>query len=752
MKSDVSHPAGAGKIPWWQTRLTVPVRAGLAAVALAGIAIALTAAGFSHREDLASVSNSTDGNIAKLTAAILEHSQFAHHPLDAELGAQFFDRYLDALDGRHSLFLQSDLQDLAGYRANLGEMTRKEGDTQPAYLIFHRYLERLGQQVGYMTNLLHTAAFDFNGHDVFIPDRSAAPRPRNLAAAQALWREQVRYEYLQEKLNGKSPADIVAALTRRYTRLLQTMKKYSDQEVLGIYLDSLAHVYDPHSDYLGHEEMDSFSILMNLSLSGIGATLQSDDGYCRVVSMVPGGPAARSHQIHPNDRIVAVAQQGQPPVDLVDLPLPQAVQLIRGPKGSAVTLTLIPANAPDNSLRKTVTLMRDEVRLEDEHAKARVIDLPTANHRTVRLGVIDLPSFYGEFTGKNSDNNPSATRDVAVLLRKLKQVGVQGVVLDLRQNGGGSLTEAISLTGLFLRNGPVVQTRDPSGRIQVDDDPDSGVVYDGPLVVLTSRFTASASEILAGALKDYGRALIVGDSSTFGKGTVQSLIPLEPMMDRNGLAHAYDPGALKVTISKFYRPDGASTQLKGVKADIVLPSPTDDAKLSESAMKNPLPWDRVPAAPHRELDRVQPYLATLRERSAARVAQSEDFACLKQEIADAHHNEMEQQISLNEASRRAEQAKLKAEQAGWEKKLSALNTPAPQAYEITVATASQPGLPPPLLKPANAAKPTLATLLGDPDLTEAEHILADYIGLTGSPTVLTQASNTTRSSRVGQVN
>ncbi len=720
----------------------VVARWALAAWAVLGLGAVLTAADLALRADSESLSGSTEGEIAKVTARILEHSQFAHHPLDAKLAGQFLERYLDALDGNHMLFLLSDLEEFAPYRARLARLTRRDGDTTPAHVIFRRYLERLGQQADYVTWLLQTNSFDFTGPDFYNTDRAAAPRPRDLAAARLLWRERLRYEYLQEKLNGQSPARIAKALTQRYTRLLQMMNRFSSDEVLSLYLDALAHAYDPHSDYLSPEQWDTLSIEMDLSLSGIGTTLQWDDGYCHIRSLSPGGPAARSGQIQPNDRIVAVAQQDQPPTDIVDLPLSQAVELIRGPEGSTVTLTLIPAEAPDDSVRKTVTLVRERVRLEDERAKARLLDLPLPDHRTLRLGVIHLPSFYGEESSGGSEDTADASRDVSVLLRELQTLGVKGVVLDLRENGGGSLPEAIRLTGLFLRKGPIVQTREANGRIKVADDPDSSVVYDGPLIVLTSRFTASASEILTGALQDYGRALVVGDPSTFGKGTVQSLIPLERLMKRSARAQGCTPGAVKVTVSQFYRPDGASTQLKGVQADLVLPSLTDDPALTESALRNPLPWDQVPPVRHVNLDRVHPYLKALRENSAERVARDERFAYLNHELAESRKREAAPMVSLNEAIREREIKQSEADERSWEKKLAGLSTRSVPEYEITVGEAAQPGLPPALMRtdeqPAlfsgHASGPGLQPnppeRLGDPILHEAERILADYVQLT----------------------
>jgi carboxyl-terminal processing protease len=345
-----------------------------------------------------------------------------------------------------------------------------------------------------------------------------------LREAQALWRQQIRAEYLQEKLADKRPEQIVSTLTRRKTQQLATMKDLHSDEVLEIYLNSLAHEFDPHSDYLGHEEMESLNIAMNLSLFGIGASLETEDGYCKIHELTPGGPALRSGLLKPGDRILAVAQSSGEPVDITNMSLTRTVELIRGPKGSTVNLAILPVGAPEGAPTKIVSLVRDEINLEDQRAKARILDLPTGQGGTVRLGVIDLPSFYADMGGRSGAR--SATADVATLLTKLKVEHVRGVVLDLRTNGGGSLEEAINLTGLFIRQGPVVQTRGFAGDIEVGSDKDPAVRYDGPLVLLTSRFSASASEILVGALQDYGRALVVGDSSTFGKGTVQSILPL----------------------------------------------------------------------------------------------------------------------------------------------------------------------------------------------------------------------------------
>jgi carboxyl-terminal processing protease len=521
------------------------------------------------------------------------------------------------------------------------------------------------------------------------------------------------------------------------------MKALGRDEVLGVYLDALAHVYDPHSDYLGHEQMESLSIALSLSLFGIGATLENADGYCKIQNVVAGGPAARSGLLKVGDRIVAVAQAGKEPVDVANLPLSRTVELIRGPKGSTVTLKILPAGAADGSLPRTASIVRDQVKLEDQEAKARIVDVPTGKGTTLRLGVIDLPSFYADIGGPEAAGHRSATADVARLLAKLKAEDVEGVVLDVRQNGGGSLDEAISLTGLFIRQGPVVQTKDQAGAIEVGTDKDPAVLYDGPLVVLTSRFSASATEILAGALQDYGRALVVGDPSTFGKGTVQNILPLARIMDKMGLAHSYDPGALKVTISKFYRPSGASTQLRGVASDIVLPSTSDVSDVSESALKDPLPWDVVPSASYEHLNRVAPYVAEMREKSRRRVAAEKDFAYLEGDIARIQRTVATKSVSLNEPERRREQMQDKARRAEREQEDRALGANRPTTYEITLENASSPGLPPPVVATNvedRASSAVHSPTTGDLDevakgqswaggvvLHEAERILADYV-------------------------
>lgn len=694
----------------------------------------------------------SDRNITRVVADLLEHSQFSHHQLDDELAARFLDRYLDSLDPNHLLFLESDTKEFDTFRARLPDLTRLEGDSTPARVIFRRFAERLEQGVAYVTNLLNTETFDFTGHDSYSFDRGNAPRPKDLDDARQLWRQSIRAEYLQLKLAGKEPAEIVPTLTRHYLRLLRTSANRSAEHVLGEYLNALAQVHDPHSQYLDGEQLDSFCDSMNLCLFGIGATFREDDGHCLISELTPGGAAARSGLLNPGDRIVAIGEAEQEPIDVVGLPLTAAEKLLQGPKGTLVRLTLIPAGIAETT-RKTVSIKREEVKLEDQQAKARIVDLPQSGGGTLRLGVVDLPSFYGSVGRKGGAKASSATTDVSKLIKKLAAEHIHGLILDLRENGGGSLNEAISLTGLFIRKGPVVQTRESNGQTDIRSHTDVTELYDGPLIVLTSRFSASASEIVAGALQDYGRALIVGDKSTYGKGTVQSVVPLAEVLDRRHLAHSNNPGALKVTIRKFYLPSGASTQLKGVASDIVLPSLSDAARVGEAEQKDPLPWDCLPTSIFLREDKVSAFLPELRIRSAARVSQAEDFLYLKSEIAQLKLRLTKKVVSLNESDRRHDIEVPDSNKESRARKVAAGKERQPTTYLITVKNSTNPGLPSPaVVLQTPEASPLASTNCGvdqflakgpqtDPVLRETERILADYATMERRPTAMSAATH-----------
>ena len=492
-----------------------------------------------------------------------------------------------------------------------------------------------------------------------------------------------------QRLAGDEHDEIIKKLTRRYQRTLRNLKQFESDEVLQLWLDSLGHAYDPHTDYMGKREVEQFAMQMNLRLFGIGATLASEDGYTVIKEIRPGTPAEKSKQIKVGDKVVAVAQAKGEFADVIDEKLTKVVEQIRGPKGSEVRLSIIPSGA-DSSVRKIVSIIRDEIKLEDSEAKGKLVELPVENGKTMRVGVIDLPSFYANFSvGSVRGSGKTTTGDVAKLIKKLTAEGAEGMILDLRRNGGGSLEEAINLSGLFIKSGPVVQIRNYDGTSQVDEDNDSSVAYDGPLLVLTSRFSASASEIVAAALQDYGRAVVVGDSTTHGKGTVQTVQELGQY-----LRGTDNPGAIKVTIRKFYRPSGGSTQLKGVVPDVVLPSINSHAEIGEGSLENALVWDTIPSARFDKVNRVQPYLPELSKRSAERVSKDKDYDYIREDIERYRKLLADKSVSLNETKRRAEKLADKAKIEARKKELAARHEVPPTTYEITLKLADQPGLPP----------------------------------------------------------
>ncbi|HTR43470.1 MAG TPA: carboxy terminal-processing peptidase [Pseudomonadales bacterium] len=709
-----------------------------------------------------------DGNISYITARLLEEFHYTQHPFDTDISKKFYDGYLDYYDPQHLYFLQSDIAEFAHYRTNLDVLTlgsHGQADVKPAYKIFNRFMERLEERADYANQLLAQDHFDFNTDEQVQIDRKNAPYPKDLDAAKNLWRQQLLWQVLQEKLDRRENfpktantetnlADIAQTIQHRYEREVRMFHELDGGDVMQAYLDSLAHAYDPHSDYLNNEHAQDFSISMSLSLGGIGAELAWEDGYCKVQSLVPGGPAEKSNQLKPNDKIIAVAQGSHAPVDVVNMELGKIVQLIRGTKGTEVRLTIIPADDP--SSRRIVKLVRAEINLSDERAKAELIETPDGHGGTNRIGVIHVPQFYAPVS--LSGNSPQATNyisvDVAELVHKLTQEGAGGIILDLRGNPGGSLEEAIQFVGLFVTNGPVVQIRSPEGHNLVERDDDAPNIYHGPLLVLVSRLSASASEIVAAALQDYGRALIVGDTSSFGKGTVQNLTPLAPLVWPASESATNDPGTVKITIRKFYRINGASTQLKGVIPDIILPDALSARNdIGESALPNALAWDTIPAADYGAVNEVQPYLGDLQKASNERVATNQDFAYVRQDMAEVVKVQSQKTDTLNERKAWDEKEKFAKESKARQREIASRKPPEETIYPITVADASAPGLPlavkfvkaPPTLAvglvpgtvapeygvvyPPNAINNSFSTnaIPIDPVMDESKRILQDYI-------------------------
>jgi carboxyl-terminal processing protease len=622
-----------------------------------------------------------------------------------------------------------------------------------------------GIKLGKTTNILFSAngakigEIHFRRVTTFYSTNAGPVTPTNEAPALTNIARTLTNAVIQ--LDETNFAAINKILTNHYVQMLDNYKDLENDRVFEMYMNALARAYDPHSDYMGHMEAENFAIQMKLSLFGIGAMLTKDGTYCKILELKEG-PAKRSGQIKQGDRIVAVAQgtaapsaagapvlppsSDEPPpsaeaVDVVGMPLDKIVQMIRGPKGTQVTLTVIPVDAPD-SVRKEVTLIRDEIKLEDQQAKATLYELPASPARPpLKLGVIDLTSFYAD----PDHPEKNTTSDVMRLVNRLKQAKVDGIILDLRRNGGGYLEEAIKLTGLFNPKGPVVQTKDPNGEIVPDTSPEPGPLYTGPLVVLTSVFSASASEILAGALQDYGRALMVGDHSTFGKGTVQTMQELASYLNLKHLEYSYDPGKLKITIKKFYRAGGVSTQLQGVLSDVELPSIDDVADVGEHSLPNPMPCDSVTSADHLEqlqLNRVKPYLAELQTRSRQRLEKDKDFGYIREDIAEFKKEQADKSLSLNKTERLAEQKTDTARMEARKKERLSRQKPDEKIYEITLKNIDLPELQPLVVETNSVASvkeeagmdfdedetPTQEPGL-DPTLEETRRILADYIEL-----------------------
>jgi carboxyl-terminal processing protease len=683
----------------------------------------------------------TEPNVARFVSLFLEQSHFARRKLDDEASAKFFAHYLKALDAANIHFLESDIADFEKYRTHLDDLTRK-GDLTPCKDIFNRFLERVDERVRLATNQLQTETFTFDDSDRYLANRKDAERPKDIEAAHKLWHQHLRFEYLQEKLNQKDSStaasatnaptkekltpdqEVVKTLMSRYKRYSRMIHELSDDEVFGIYLSSLTHVMDPHSDYMTRSQLKNFEINMKLSLFGIGALLQQDDDYVKIIEL-HNGPAKKSLKIKPGDRIVSVAQGNGEPVDVVGEKLQKVVEQIRGDKGTEVRLTLIPIDAADSTERKVVSLIRDEIKLEGAEAKARIYEQTDASGRTNRVGLIDLPSFYADFelSGPSKGEHKSTTTDCSKLITRLKLEGVDGIVLDLRNNGGGSLEEAINLTGLFIKKGPVVQIKDANGAIFVDEDTDDSVLWDGPLMVLTSRFSASASEIVAAALQDYGRAIVVGDSTTHGKGTVQQLIALDRLMSRQrGFEFDSNPGALKLTIRKFYRVNGDTTQLKGVTPDIVLPSVNNYAEVGESELDDALQADSIPSAKYDSENRIAPVLARLHAKSEERVAKSRDFVFIQEDITRFKKMLADKTVSLNEKERRKEKEEIKSRDEARKAEHKAHKPDPATVFEITLQNIAKPSLS--LWAPKNDG----IIKIEDPNEAKTEEDLEESIG------------------------
>ena len=587
--------------------------------------------------------------IARRIGTILEEAHFRRAPIDDKLSAQVYERYLDLLDGQRSYFLQSDIADFAPSRLKFDDMIRT-GDLEPAYVIFARFQQRNRDRIKYAVDLLKTEP-DWNANESFEFDREHAPWPANQNEMNELWRKRVKNDALSLLLTGKSWKEAQDLLSKRYERVLKRVDQVTQEDVFENLMNAYARTFDPHSSYFSPRSSEEYRIQMSLNYEGIGASLQTIDDYVTILNIIEGGPASVAGTLAVNDRIVGVAQGKDGAVqDVIGWRLDDVVQLIRGKAGTSVRLQVLPAGAAPGAAEKTLEFVRNKVTLEAQAAHKEVKNI-TRNGKPYKVGVITVPGFYQDIAAQSAgdENYRSTTRDVRKLLTELKAEKIDGLVLDLRDDGGGYLPEATALTGLFIDKGPVVQLKDTTGRLEVLDDPEPGTEYDGPLAVLVNRFSASASEIFAGAIQDYKRGVVLGQR-TFGKGTVQNLVPLDRWSQRPV------NGQLTVTIGKFYRVTGESTQHRGVEPDVPLPSAIDMKEVGESALDSALPWDRIAGVPFRADRREEPPATDLTTEEGARAQRDPDYRWLVANIAAIDTIREQKTISLNLAARKTERA------------------------------------------------------------------------------------------------
>jgi carboxyl-terminal processing protease len=657
--------------------------------------------------------------ITRLTAKLLGQQHYRQQPLNGKMSARIFDEYFRVLDPNKMYFTQSDVDRFEPQRKLLADELNA-GNADFAFQVYDVFMSRFQEFQQFAQEELKKP-FDFTVDESFTPDRRNLPRAVNEDELKKLWRARLKNDILYFKLIQRSLAEngggsvkpdekeAIRKLWERKSPAEKVMQRLHDLDnyyrqrekidILSMYLAAVAQVYGPHSGYLPPKLDEDFEINMSLSLTGIGATLTSDDGYIRVVDLVPGGPAALSGKIQIEDRIIAVTQQDGDPVDVIDMSVDNAVKLIRGPADTKVTLTILSGKKGRNAIPENVTLTRAKVELKASEAKGEIKTVTRADGKALKIGLISLPSFYMDFAAafRGDPDYKSCTRDVKKILDGFKAEKVDAVLIDLRNNGGGSLPEAISLTGLFITSGPVVQVRQANRSTQTERDEDPGIAWDGPLVIVTNKFSASAAEIFAGAIKDYQRGLIVGDTRTFGKGTVLNMIALERMLgfiNRN-----FPAGSVRLETAMFFRVNGDSVQQLGIKPDIVLPSLTEQMEVGEMFSDNHLPWDAIPEQSYRLYDKKLPErLPDLAAKSQQRIAASAEYQKLLRRIEIFKTQMSKTCVSLREETRWKEYQTTKAEAELTEKELEDAEQGRRQ-------------------KPEN-----------DPILDEAAHIAADLVG------------------------
>lgn len=597
--------------------------------------------------------------IARRIGNILEEAHYRRAAIDDRMSEEIYDRYFEFLDGQKSYFLASDVAEFESLRPRFDDMIRT-GEIEPAYAVFARFQTRNRERMQKAIALLDTQP-DFTLDESFEFDREKAPWPANVAVLDELWRKRVKNDALSLVLAGKTWPEAADTLRKRYDRVLKRVDQITPEDVFESLMNAYARTFDPHSSYFSPRNSEEYRIQMSLNYEGIGASLQLIDEFVTVMNVIEGGPAAVAGTLNQNDRIVGVGQGRDGAfTDVVGWRIDDVVQLIRGKGGTLVRLQILPAGAAPGSTEKVLEFMRNKVTLEAQAAKKSVHTIERGG-KAVKIGVIEVPGFYQDIAAQNAGdaNYRSTTRDVRRLIEELEQEQVDGIVMDLRSNGGGYLPEATALTGLFVDRGPVVQLRDYTGRTEVLDDPEPGVAYSGPLTVLVDRFSASASEIFAAAIQDYRRGVVLGQR-TFGKGTVQNLVPLDRWSQRPV------NGQLTVTIGKFYRVTGESTQHRGVEPDVPLPSPISLEDVGESALPAALPWDRIAGVPYRAVREGVAPIAMLAREEDQRAESDPDYRWLVSDIAAINEIRAQKTLSLNMKTRQAERALLEKERLGRE--------------------------------------------------------------------------------------
>lgn len=634
--------------------------------------------------------------LQRVIAQLISRNHYEKTILDDSLSVQIFDNYLEILDYNKLYFMKSDIERFSRYQFKIDDFLQN-GDPSAAYDIFNTYAECLSQRMIYIFKRL-SDGFDFSRDDYFEPDREKSPWAENAVQLDSIWNKRLINEALNLKLQKKDQKTIISTLEKRYRNILKQFRKYQSEDVFQLWMNAFATTIDPHTNYFSPKTAEDFKINMSLSLEGIGAMLQNDNDYIKIVEIVPGGPADKSGQLHANDRIVGVGQgEKDEIVDVYGWRVDDVVQLIRGPKQSVVRMQILKADAETYAPPVLIRLVRDKIKLEDKAAKSDTLDV-NLNGKKYTFGVIDIPAFYLDHDAmrKGDPNYKSTSRDVAALIIQLKQAGMNGLIIDLRRNGGGFLEEAVNLAGLFIKQGPVVQVKDASGRISVEADQDPSLLYDGPLMVLVDEFSASASEIFAAAIQDYYRGIIVGNQ-TYGKGTVQNAISLDRFMP------TYDKklGQVKLTIAKFYRITGGSTQHLGVVPDICMPTRFTGDEVGESSQKHALLWDQIsPAAYHTIDPQWVDYLPSLKNSHLQRITQDTEFQKLMDDYEQYQKTRQEKKIYLSEEKRKIQ---LKLDSVDQDDQ--AENDPE-----------------------SDATKSKKDTPKKDLVLTESSNILADYVG------------------------